>query len=87
MVFRRPKCILGEFGTFLKNKKISKIFHHVLDIFCKGFEIFSPKWARNDQIWAKSGVWKTLKNPNFEEILIFEGCGGSRMTKMHSGGV
>ena len=36
---------------------------------------------------AESGVWKTLQNPNFEEILIFEGCGGSRMTKMHSGGV
>ena len=43
--------------------------------------------AQNGQIWAKSGVWKTLKNPNFEEIMIFEGCGGSRMTKMHSGGV
>ena len=36
---------------------------------------------------AKSGVWKTLKNPKFEEILIFEGCSGSMMPKMHSGGV
>ena len=55
--------------------------------FARVLKFFAPKWAQNDQIWTKSGVWKTLKNPNFEEILIFEGCGGSRMTKMHSGGV
>ena len=33
---------------------------------------------------AKSGVWKTLKNPNFEQICFFESCSGSRMSKMHS---
>ena len=36
---------------------------------------------------AYSGVWETLKNPNFEEVSIFEGCDGSRMPKMHSGEV
>ena len=55
--------------------------------FARVLKFVAPKWAQNGQIWAKPGVWKTLKNPNFEEILIFEGCGGSRMTKMHSGGV
>ena len=34
---------------------------------------------------AYSGVWETLKNPNFEEILVFEACGGFRMRKIHSG--
>ena len=33
---------------------------------------------------AKSGVWETLKNLNFEKILIFEGFDGSRMHKMYS---
>ena len=51
-----------------------------LAIFCKDFEIFRSKMAQ-------SGVWQTLKNPNFEEISIFEGCVSSRMPKMHSGGV
>ena len=36
---------------------------------------------------AYSGVWETLKNPNFEKISVFEGCDGSRMPKMHSGEV
>ena len=36
---------------------------------------------------AYSRVWVTLKNPHFEKISIFEGCDGSRMPKMHSGGV
>ena len=60
MVFRRPKCILGEFGTFLKNKKISKIFHHVLDIFCKGFEIFCPKMGSK---WPNLGQVGCMGNP------------------------
>ena len=47
----------------------------------------ASKWGQNGPIWARSGVWKTLKNRNFEEIPIFEGCDGSRMPKMHSGGV
>ena len=33
---------------------------------------------------AKSGVWKTLKNPKFEQIRFFEGCSGSRVSKMYS---
>ena len=33
---------------------------------------------------AKSAVWETLKNLNFEKILIFEGFDGSRMPKMYS---
>ena len=36
---------------------------------------------------AKSGVWETLKNCNFEEISILEGCDRSRMPKMDSGEV
>ena len=36
---------------------------------------------------GQSGVWKTLKKTNSEEISIFEGYDGSRMSKMHSGGV
>ena len=36
---------------------------------------------------AYSGVWETLKNPKFEEISVFEACGGSRMPKIHSGEV
>ena len=36
---------------------------------------------------AKSGVWETLKNPNFEKIWGFEGSDGPRMPKMHSGEV
>ncbi len=28
--------------------------------------------------------WETLKNPNFQESLVFEGCDASRMPKMHS---
>ena len=55
--------------------------------FARVLKLFAPKWAQNGQIWAKSGVWETLKNPNIEEILDFEGCDGSRMPKMHSGGV
>ena len=36
---------------------------------------------------AKSGVWETLKNLDFEKIVIFEGFDGSRMPKMYSGEV
>ena len=36
---------------------------------------------------AYSGVWETLENPKFEEISIFEACGGSRIRKMYSGGI
>ena len=51
------------------------------------WKCFAPKWAQNGQIWDKSGVWETLKNPNFEKISVFEGCDGYRMPKMHSGEV
>ena len=43
--------------------------------------------AKKELKTAKSGLWGTLKTPNFDEISIFEGCDGSRMPKMHSGGV
>ena len=36
---------------------------------------------------AKSGVWETLKNANFEKMWHFEGRRGSRMPKIHFWGV
>ena len=80
-----PKFFLGEFETFLKNKKKFQIFFTMTwAFFASVLKFFASKRAQNGQIWAKSGVWKTLKNPNFEEISVFEGCDGSRMPKMHS---
>ena len=64
--------------------KIFLFFHHFLRIFCHALKFFAQKWAQNGQIWAKSGVWETLKNPNFEKISVFEGCDASRMPKMYS---
>ena len=55
--------------------------------FARALKFLAQTWAQNGQIWAKSGVWKTLKKPNFEKISVFEGFDGSRMSKMHSGGV
>ena len=36
---------------------------------------------------AKSGLWETRRNLNFEKIMIFKGFDGSRMPKMYSGEV
>ena len=40
----------------------------------------SPKWP--DLVYGK-----TLENPNFEEISVFEGYDGSKVPKMYSGEV
>ena len=82
---RMPKMYSGGVqNIFEKLLNFFTFFHHPLAMFRKRFEMSRPKMSPK---WPKSGVWKTLKNRNFEEILIFEGCGGSRMTKMHSVGV
>ena len=59
-----PKFFLGEFGTFLKNKKVSNFFTMTLAFFANFFKFFALKWAQNDQMWHKSVVWKTSKTSN-----------------------
>ena len=77
-------CILEVFRLFLENFIFLKnFFISPWPFSARILKFLGPKWFK----MAQFGVWKTLKKTNFEEIMIFEGCGGSRMTKMHSGGV
>ena len=77
----------GVWNIFKKSKKFQIFLTMTWTFFARVLKLFVPKWAQNGQIWAKSGVWETLKNPNFEETSVFEGCDGSRVPKMHSGKV
>ena len=60
-----------------------EFFDYSLAIFYKDFRIFRQKWAQNDLIWRMEHSEK----PKFWGKLDFEGYDGSRMSKMHSGGV
>ena len=62
--------------------RFSSFFHHYLAVFCKDFKFFRSKM--NPKM-SSSDVRKPLENLNFEVILVFEDCDGSRMPKMHSG--
>ena len=82
---RMPKMHSEEVqNVFEKFLNFLSFFNHSLAILSRWFEILKPK---NGLKMAKSGVWETLKNLNFEKILIFEGFDGSRMLKMYSGEV
>ena len=81
---RMPKMYSGEVqNVFAKFLNFLSFFNHLV-ILSKWFEILKPK---NELKMAKYVLWETLKNINFEKILIFEGFDGSRMLKMYSGEV
>ena len=83
--FKMPKIFSGRLWNIFEKNLIF-------------FDFLTPPWAFSEKILkidgqklAKNGflrsvgnMWKTLKNPNFDKIWIFEGCGGSRMSKIYS---
>ena len=75
-----PKFFLGEFGTFLKNRKIFKFFSPWIEHFLKGFWNFLPqnglKMAKSEPSLVYGKPWKTqiLRKFHFLKAVMVLGC-------------
>ena len=84
IVLGRPKWILEEFGTFLRNLEFFLIFSSLLDHFLQGFWILGQKMSAK---WPFKVYEKPKKSPKFELTWFFEGCSCFGTPKMDSRGV